>query len=144
MSDDDIVRVTVTMTRKQHKALKQYASFFGATQSDIVVDCLGYFWNKHYAFCTLTQQIFKNLNLAPDKRRQKPCYGHQCHQCTKSLECRVGKYSGVVVVDESCRPLMTLEGKRTLRDFQLAHHQAPQWTADLLETKLSHKDENHF
>lgn len=131
MHDDDIVRVTVTMTRKQHKALKQYASFFGQTQSEIVVDCLGYFWNKHYAFCTLTQQIFHNLKLAPDKRRHKPCYGHQCHQCTKNVECRTGLYQGVVHVDESCRPLMSDEGKRRLIQFQLAHEQPPQWVADV-------------
>ena len=131
MNDDDTVRVTVVMTRKQHKALKQYAGFFGLTQSEIVLDCLCYFWNKHYQFCTLTQQIFQNLKLIPDKRRDKHCYGHQCHQCTKNLECRVGRYEGVVRVNENCRPLMTMEGKRRLIDFQLAHHQTPQWTDDV-------------
>ena len=130
MHDDDIVRVTVTMTRKEHKLLKQYAGFFGMSQSEIVTDCLGYFWNKHHNFCTLTQQIFTTLKLAPDRRRHKPCYGHQCHQCTKVVECRTGMYSGVVQVHENCRFLMTDEGKASMRAFQIAHDQAPQWMED--------------
>lgn len=142
MNEDDIVRVTITMSRKQHKALKQYAGFFGVSQSEFVNDCLGFFWNKFLPFCTLTQSIFQNLNLLPDKRRQKPCFGPQCYVCSKRIECRTGLYQGVVHVCANCRPLMTVEAKASCREFQLAHNQAPQWRKDLIETILSHKYES--
>ena len=131
MHDDDSVRVTVNMTRKQHKLLKQYAGCFGVSQSEIVTACLGYFGDKPRHVFTLTHMSFRNLTIDADRRRQRAGYGHQCHQCTKVVECRTGMYSGVLQVHENCRPLMTDEGKASMRAFQKAHDQAPQWMEDL-------------
>lgn len=130
MSDDDIVRVTVTMTRRQLKALKQYSSFFGKTQSEVISDTIGYFLQSYAKTCVFTQDVFKKLKIPVDKRAHKECFGFRCHQCEHSVRCRTGLYDGVVRVGENCRELMTYDGKKTLQAFQLANGQIPQWLED--------------
>ena len=132
-TDDDIVRVTVTMTRRQLKALKQYSSFFGRTQSEVISDTLSYYLQSYAKTCLLMQDVFSKLKIATDKRAHKGCFGFRCHQCTHSIRCRTGLYDGVVHVSENCRELMTVKGKRILQNFQLANGQPPQWLED---TKL--------
>ena len=129
-TDDDIVRVTVTMTRRQLKALKQYSSFFGRTQSEVLSDTLSFYLQSYAKTCLLMQDVFSKLKIATDKRAHKDCFGYRCHQCTNNTACRTGLYDGVVRVSENCRELMTIEGKKKLQAFQLANGQTPQWMED--------------
>ena len=130
MNDTDLIRVTVTMTRKQHKALKSYGTFFGLTQSQLVTECVTYFINTHYKWCEFTQRLIKDIQLPLDKRAPKPCYGPSCFVCTKQIECRTGKYEGVLLMKESSLHLATDEAKMVTRELQLAHGQEPQWPED--------------
>ena len=118
----------VQMSDECHKALKQYAAFYGMTMSEVLYNCTRFQFHKQMQNCEFVKGMLETLNIPMDKRALKPCYSFLCFNCKHSVTCKTGLYDGVVELPESEleRNLLTPLGKSNLTELQEAAGQVPQ------------------
>lgn len=87
--------------------LKQYAAFWGLTQSEVLNQASRQFIHSQAARgCLASQQILDSHNIALDKRAHKPCYGSGCLCCEHIGKCRIGSYKGEFEMAQRYRYLL--------------------------------------
>ena len=86
-----------------HAILKQYAALLGRSMSDIMYDFAKQEIQQHAKFCPIILAILIQNSYTPDKRKDKPCWGHSCFICKHYHQCLAGLYKE------------TFEPKNTLR-----------------------------
>tara|TARA_Y100000022_G_C13257295_1_gene380337 strand:+ start:356 stop:736 length:381 start_codon:yes stop_codon:yes gene_type:complete len=123
-------RVVVQMSDECHKALKQYAAFYGLTMSEVLYHNTRVGFHKQSVGCNVVQDIFDKLGISQDKRTDKPCFGSLCHSCIHLTACGAGVYKGVIEMEERLLPFTKECFKRTLADMQEAHGQVPQFSLE--------------
>jgi len=123
-------RVVVQMSDECHKALKQYAAFYGKTMSEVLYHNTRVGFHKQSLGCHVVQDIFDKLGISLDKRVSKPCFGTLCHSCIHGTACNAGVYKGVVEMEEHLLPLIKKEFRRTLNDMQEANGQVSQFSLE--------------
>ena len=116
-------RVVVQMSDECHKALKQYAAFYGVTMSEVLYHNTRVGFHKQAIHCRVVQDIFEKLGIAHDKRQHKPCFGSLCHGCTHKTACTTGFYKGVVELEERLIPITKEELKREIASMQASDKQ---------------------
>ena len=121
-------RVVVQMSDDCHKALKQYAAFYGMTMSEVLYQCTRMQFHRQRETCKYLEGVLNNLDIAPDKRSHKPCFSFMCFNCKHQTACQTGFYKGVCEVPDEVfeKDLLTDFGKRALTDLQLSAGQTPQ------------------
>ncbi len=122
-------RVVVQMSDECHKALKQYAAFYGLTMSEVLYHNTRVGFHKQSVGCEVVQDIFDKLGISLDKRTYKPCFGTLCHSCVHQTACGAGVYKGVVEMEEHLLHLTKEEFRRALSDMQEANGQVSQFPA---------------
>ena len=111
-------RVVVKMSDECHKALKQYAAFYGLTMSEVLYHNTRVGFHKQAIHCRVVQDIFEKLGISADKRQHKPCFGSLCHGCTHKTACATGLYKGVVEIEERLKPLIKEEALMEMAAMQ--------------------------
>lgn len=121
-------RVVVQMSDDCHKALKQYAAFYGMTMSEVLYQCTRMQFHRQRESCKYLGGVLNNLDIVPDKRASKPCFSFMCFSCNHLTACQTGFYKGVCEVPDEVfeKDLLTEFGKRALTDLQLSAGQSPQ------------------
>ena len=120
-------RVVVTMSDECHKALKQYAAFYGKTMDEVLYHNTRAAFHKQALVCSVVEDIFRRLGITNDKRQEKPCFGFLCNGCVHSTACRTGVYQGVVVIEERLTELLKETGKSAVSAMQIGHKQDSQF-----------------
>jgi len=120
-------RVVVTMSDECHKALKQYAAFYGNTMGEVLYHNTRAAFHKQALICNVVEDLFRKLGITNDKRQDKPCFGFMCNACVHSTACRTGVYQGVVVVEDHLAELLKDPGKSLVSAMQQAHKQDSQF-----------------
>lgn len=122
-------RVVVQMADTCHKALKQYAAFYGMTMSEVLYNCTRMQFHKQASDCEFVEDMFDKLDIDLDKRALKPCFSFLCFGCKHVTACKVGLYKGVVELTGLCvdNDLVTPEGKTKVTKFQIEAGQEPQF-----------------
>ena len=121
-------RVVVQMSDESHKALKQYAAFYGMTMSEVMYNCTRFQFHKQMQSCEFVKGMLATLDIPMDKRALKPCYSFLCFKCKHSVTCNTGLYDGVVELSETVleKDLLTPLGKSNLTKLQESAGQLPQ------------------
>ena len=121
-------RVVVQMSDEWHKALKQYAAFYGMTMSEVMYNCSCFQFHKQMQNCEFVKGVLATLDIPMDKRALKPCYSFLCFSCKHSVTCQTGLYDGVVEMPEDKieKDLLTDQGKINLTKLQESAGQLPQ------------------
>ena len=121
-------RVVVQMSDESHKALKQYAAFYGMTMSEVMYNCTRFQFHKQMQSCEFVKGMLATLDIPMDKRALKPCYSFLCFSCKHSVTCQTGLYDGVVEMPEDKieKDLLTDQGKINLTKLQESAGQLPQ------------------
>lgn len=121
-------RVVVQMSDDCHKALKQYAAFYGMTMSEVLYQCTRMQFHTQREKCKYVGGMLDNLDIAPDKRASKPCFSFLCFSCKHLTACKTGLYKGVCEVHDEIfeKDILTDSGKRALTKLQRSADQLPQ------------------
>ena len=123
-------RVVVTMSDDCHKALKQYAAFYGVTMGEILYHNTRVAFHKQWLVCNFVRTLFSQLNIRTDKRQKKPCFGVLCNGCTHKTECKAGVYGGVFNLQERLLPFVRSEGHAAFSEMQESSGQVSQFPSE--------------
>lgn len=117
-------RVVVQMSDDCHKALKQYAAFYGMTMSEVLYNCTRMQFHKQKHLCKYVNTLLNQLGIATDKRSYKPCFSFLCFNCKHLTACKTGVYQGLVEFDDDvlAKDLFTEKGKEMLTQLELSAH----------------------
>lgn len=89
-------RVAVSLADDDAVILKEYAAFFGVTQSDVIAEITKAALNNHALNCKKVSSMLEMRDRALDKRAGKPCYtGYGCFGCKHRTACTTGVYQGL-------------------------------------------------
>lgn len=111
-------RVNLSLDANLKKLAQVYAHFFGLSLQQLLSECLTIQIQRHALACSFVHSAMEGLDIKPDKRAIKPCYGFTCLICMHHTSCRTGLYPGVIHVNERCAPLIRPEGWAITHAFQ--------------------------
>ena len=126
-------RVVVQMSDDCHKALKQYASFYEMTMSEVLYSCTRMQLHIQLDSCEFVKDMFEKLSITPDKRAGKPCFSYMCFSCKHATACRAGIYEGVAELAGPCidHGLVSENGKKKITAIQKADGQPRQFEPEI-------------
>ncbi len=87
-------KVQVQLTCEEHAALKMYAATWKTSVTAVIREAVLHTLYAHSACCGKVATIVDSVDVVPDNRRFKECYGYPCRACSHELECRTGLYEG--------------------------------------------------
>lgn len=111
-------RVNLSLDTNLKQLAQVYAHFFGLSLRQLLSECLTIQIQRHALACSFVHSAMEGLDIKPDKRAIKPCYGFTCLICVHQTSCRTGLYSGVIHVNERCAELLRPEGRAIIHAFQ--------------------------
>ena len=92
-------RVAVSLADDDAVILKEYAAFFGVTQSDAIAEITKAAIHNHALNCKKVGSMLEMRDRSLDKRTGKPCYtGYGCMACKHRTACTAGVYQGLFEV----------------------------------------------
>ncbi len=87
-------KVQVQLTCEEHSALKMYAATWDTTVTAVIREAVLHTLYAHSACCGKVASIVDSVDVVPDKRRMKQCFGYPCRACKHETVCRTGLYPG--------------------------------------------------
>lgn len=87
-------KIQVQLTAEEHAALKMYATTWNTTVTAVIREAALHTLYAHSGCCGKVATIVEGLDVTPDKRRFKDCYGYPCRACKHETVCRTGLYTG--------------------------------------------------
>lgn len=89
-------RIAVSMSDDCAAILKEYAAFFGVTQSEAMYELARASIHNHAINCKKVSSMLEMRDKSLDKRAGKPCYtGYSCLACKHRTACTAGVYKGL-------------------------------------------------
>lgn len=118
-------RVVVTMSDECHRALKQYAAFYGKTMGEVLYHNTRVAFHTQAKYCNFVDDVLSKLGIRPDKRREKPCFGFLCHGCVHSTACRTGMHKGLVELEDHILSVVKDPGKELIQKYHTDYESNP-------------------
>lgn len=87
-------KIQVQLTEVEHAAIKLYAATWGTTVTAVIREAALQTVHAHSGCCGKVATVVASVDLAPDKRRFKECFGYPCRACKHEGLCRTGLYTG--------------------------------------------------
>ena len=91
------------MSDECHAVLKSYAAFYGKTMSEVLYMFARQEIQQQSLHCKFVQQLLDAQGIRPDKRVNKPCWGHQCLSCEHTNLCQAGLTDKTFIPDQSVK-----------------------------------------
>tara|TARA_B100000035_G_scaffold220650_1_gene189444 strand:+ start:6597 stop:7034 length:438 start_codon:yes stop_codon:yes gene_type:complete len=122
-------RVVVQMSEECHKALKQYAAFYGMTMSEVLYESTRMQFHTQLGVCEFVEDMFEKLGIEADNRASKPCFSFMCFSCKHRAACKEGTYQGVIELEGPCidKNLVLENGRKRVAALQIEAGQEPQF-----------------
>jgi hypothetical protein len=111
-------KVQVQLTFEEHAALKMYAATWDTTVTAVIREAVLHTLYAHSACCGKVASIVNSVDVVPDNRRFKECYGYPCRACSHEVECRTGLYQGHWEMKEEFIQYLKPEFQELIKDMR--------------------------
>ena len=119
--------VNVKMPKKCHQIEQVLKSQYDLPMGDVMYYPARHEIHKQAVYCKWMAQTLDAHGIEIDPHAHKECYGFWCKNCLHEGMCRVGRYDGVLEVDEKqIKKWGTNAGRKKIASIQVNAGQTPQ------------------